>query len=253
MNHPLLPKLKKLRLGGMAQTLDDRSRQAQEKGLTPTEFLALLLDDEHERRGQDGFRRAVKEAGLEEGKTLSSFDFGTSQVSKGLIMDLAMCRYVEKGAGILFYGGTGTGKSHLAQGLAYEGIKKGYKALYRPTHVLLGAVNGSRSDGSYQRLRHRLANVEILILDDFGLVPLTTQGAEDLYEIIRDRYERKSIILTSNRDPGEWMEIFKNDLLGSAALDRLTHHSQEVKLTGPSYRQEERRRRQKKAGDRPPS
>lgn len=248
MDHPLMPKLKKLRLGGMVETLDQRSKQAQEKGLTPTEFLTLLLDDEHERRDQEGYRRAVKESGLEEGKTLSAFDFAVSMVSKALVMDLAMCRFVENGMGVMFHGDTGTGKSHLAQGLAYEGIKKGYKALYRPTHVLLSAVNGSRADGSYQRIRHRLANVDILVLDDFGLVPITSQGAEDLYELIRDRYERKSIILTSNRHPDEWMEVFQNPLLGSAALDRLTHHSHEVKLTGPSYRQEDRKKRMKKGG-----
>lgn len=246
MDHPLLPKLKKLRLGGMVQTLEQRSKQAQEKSLTPVEFLTLLLDDEHERRGQEGYRRAVLESGLEEGKTLSTFDFAVSPVSKSLIMDLALCRFVEQGMGVLFHGGTGTGKSHLAQGLAYEGIKRGYKALYRPTHVLFSALQGARADGTYSRLRNRLANVDILILDDFGLMPLTLQGGQDLFELIRDRYERKSIILTSNRDPEEWMDMFQNPLLGSAGLDRLTHHAHEVKLTGPSYRQEDRKKRVKK-------
>jgi len=242
LTHPLLPKLKILNLSGMAQSLDPRAHNAQEQSLSPLEFLALLLDDEIERREQSRLRRRIQEAGLEEGKTLARFDFAAApQAPKALLSDLALCRFVARAENIVFAGPSGTGKSHLAQALAYEAIKQGYKALYRPMHQILGALHAARADGTFARLRARLLRADVLVLDDFGLLPLTPQNAEDLYEIIRERYEQRSILMTSNRAPEEWAEVFGNPLLASAALDRLTHHVHVLRLTGASYRQRHKR------------
>jgi len=139
----------------------------------------------------------------------------------------------------------------------------GNKFLYRPVHRLLGKLYAGRADETFHKVYTNILRVDMLILDDFGLVPLSTSGAQDLfavpaqvslYEIIRDRYKRKSIILTSNRAPKEWAEVFGNSLLASAALDRLTHHSHFIsggvvsrinyytpRMTGESYRQRQRR------------
>jgi DNA replication protein DnaC len=135
----------------------------------------------------------------------------------------------------------GLAKPHLAQGLGYEAIKRGYRVLYRPLHHLVGRLYASRADGTFHKVYTNILRVDVLILDNFGLVLLSTRGVEDVYEIIRDRYECKSIILTSNRAPEEWAEVFGNLLLASAALDRLTHHSQFIEMTGESYRQRQRR------------
>jgi len=246
LTHPLLPKLKALRLSGILDTLDQRAQTAQEQSLAPIEFLALLLDDELERREQNRMHQRIKESGIEENRTLTRFDFAAApHVPKTLMADLALCRFVERGENVLFCGPTGTGKSHLAQALMQEAIKRGYRALSRPTHTLLTGLHASRADGTYAKFRHRVMNVDVLLLDDFGLVPLPAQAAEDLYEIIRERYERRSILLTSNRAPEEWSEVFGNPLLASAALDRLTHHAHIITITGTSYRQRKKKPTQK--------
>lgn len=238
LTHPLMPKLKTLRLSGMLLTLEQRTETARERSLSPLEFLALLLDDEIERREQGRLRSRIKEAGLDETKTLARFDFTASpQAPRTLLADLALCQFVERAENLLFIGPTGTGKSHLAQALAHEAIRRGYRALYRPVHTLLGTLHASRADGTHARLRSRLVQVDLLVLDDFGLLPLSAQAVEDLYELIRERYERRPILLTSNRAPDEWAEVFGNPLLASAALDRLTHHAHILTLTGQSYRQ----------------
>lgn len=244
--HPLLPRLKRLRLSGMLHTLEERVRSAESAGMPYVEFLGLLLDDEHERRRQNVFRLHVEDAGIEDGKTISRFDFSAApNVPKTLIHDLATCRFVERNENVLFIGGTGTGKSHLAQALAFEAIRRDHRALFHSTQKLLGVLNAARADGTFHRLRAKLVNVALLVLDDFGLVPLSAQGAEDFYDLIRERYERRSTIITSNRDQEEWPEVFANPLLSSAALDRLTHHAHVIELDGESYRQFERRRNQR--------
>jgi DNA replication protein DnaC len=141
------------------------------------------------------------------------------------------------------YGGaTGVGRSHLANSTAFEAIKRGYRAVIRPTSALLAELHASRADGSYLRKIARLDLADLLALDDFGLRPLSAQGVDDLYEIISRRYERRSMIITSNRALEEWAELFGNDLLASAALDRLTHHAHTLVVRGRSYRQMGRRK-----------
>jgi DNA replication protein DnaC len=243
MTHPLLPKLRLLKLGGMVQTLDVRASQAVERQLAPVEFLALLLDDELERRSQQRLARHLAQSGCDAHKTLAHFDFAaTPGVNRSFIMDLAACTFIGRHENLLLCGPTGVGKSHLANGLAIEAMKRNLRVLSRPLQRLLTDLHAARANGSYPRLLTRILTVDLLVLDDFGLQPLSPQAAQDLYEIISERYERGSLIITSNRAFEEWAEVFGNELLASAALDRLTHHAHTLIIRGDSYRQRDRRK-----------
>jgi DNA replication protein DnaC len=243
LTHPLLPKLRQLKLSGMLLTLDLRAEQATQRSLTPTEFFALLLDDELERRNQQRQRRRLATSGCDPQKSLTQFDFAAAPgVNRSLIQELATCAFIPRHENVLLCGATGLGKSHLANGLACEALKRDFRVLSRPTHRLLADLYAARANGTYQRLLARVLNVHLLILDDFGLQPLSPQGIQDLYEIISERYERGAIIITSNRAFEEWAELFANDLVASAALDRLTHHAHMLVIHGQSYRQRQRRK-----------
>jgi DNA replication protein DnaC len=243
MTHPLLPKLRQLKLDGMVQTLDVRASQAIERQLAPVEFLALLLDDELERRSQQRLARHMAQSGCDTHKTLAHFDFAaTPGVNRSYIMDLAACTFIGRHENLLLCGPTGVGKSHLANGLAIEAMKRDLRVLSRPVQRLLADLHAARANGSYPRLLARVLTVDLLVLDDFGLQPLSAQAAQDLYEIISERYESGSLIMTSNRAFEEWAEVFGNELLASAALDRLTHHAHTLIIRGESYRQRDRRK-----------
>jgi DNA replication protein DnaC len=220
MTHPLLPKLRELDLSGM---------------------VALLLDDELERRSQQRLARRFAESGCDEQKTLAAFDFAAAPgVQRSLVQDLATCAFLARHENILLCGPTGVGKSHLANALACAALKRDYRVLARSLHRLLADLQAARATGAYNRLWARVVTCDLLVLDDFGLQALTPQAGQDLYEIISERYERRSLILTSNRALSEWAEVFNNDLLASAALDRLTHHAHTLVIQGESYRQRSR-------------
>jgi len=243
LSHPLLPKLKELRLSGMVDSLEERAELAREQKLSPVEFLALMIDDEIERRRQKRQSRMERSAGFESLRLLSGFDFSAvPTLDRALVLDMATCSFIGRHENWLICGPTGVGKTHLATAIGLEAIRRDLNVLSSSTHKLLGELFAARADGSYPRLLHKIVSADLVILDDLGLRPITAQGAEDLYEIIQHRYERGSILLTSNRSPSEWPELFGDSLLASAALDRLTHHARVTIITGESYRQRQRRK-----------
>ena len=243
MSHPLLPKLRQLRLSGILNTLDVRVSQAVDQQLAPLEFLALLLDDELERRNQQRQILRLTQSGCDSSKTLAHFDFSAAPgINRILIQDLASCVFIQRHENLLICGPTGVGKSHLANAIAIEAIQRGYRVSSKSTHRLLHDLQIGRANGSYAYMFNRILSRDLLILDDFGLQPISPQAAQDLYEIITERYEHGSLIITSNRAFEEWGEIFSNDLLASAALDRLTHHAHTLVIRGDSYRQRGRRK-----------
>lgn len=137
---------------------------------------------------------------------------------------------------VLICGQTGVGKSHLAQALAHEAARQGFDILFASAHQMLQHIHAGRADGSAERRLASYLKPQLLVLDDFGLKPLPPSGPVDLYDVVDGRYEHGSIVVTSNRAPDEWPELFADPLLASAALDRLIHRAAVVLISGRSYR-----------------
>jgi DNA replication protein DnaC len=243
LTHQLIPYLKQLRLSGILDTLESRNRQAIDGQWSFIEFLARLLEDEVERRGQKQLALRLRRATVNSTKTLESFDFTFNpSVKRQQVLQLASCDYIRQKHNVLICGPSGVGKSHLSQALAHEACRQGFDVLFVNTHKMLQHIHGGRADGSLERRQQLYLRPDLLVLDDFGLKPLTSPAPEDLYDIINERYEKGSIMLTSNRAPAEWPDLFGNPLLASAGLDRLAHHAEVVVIPGQSYRAQGRKK-----------
>ena len=246
LSHQLVPQLKLLRLSGILDTLERRQQEAIQGQWSYTDFLQRLLEDEVERRTQKQLGLRLRRAGLHPAKTLETFDFDFNpSIHRQQILHLAECDFVREHRNVILCGPTGTGKSHLAQALGHEACRKGAQALLVDTDKMLKHLHGGRADGSWERRLTTYLRADLLLLDDFGLKPLSPPGPEDLYDVINERYEQGSIILTSNRAPAEWPELFGDPLLASAGLDRLAHRAEVVVIRGDSYRAKDRRKLEK--------
>lgn len=233
----LVPLLKKLRMSGVLQSLEVRVRQAVDDQLSHEEFLVRLLHDEVDRRDAKHLEQRIRRAAFDTYKTLEDFDFHFNpDVPKTKIVDLATCAFVERHENVLLVGRTGTGKSHIAQALGQRACRAGHHVLFSPVTDMLKQLRAARADGTHDRRLLRFTSVDVLILDDLGLRPLATDEAADLYEVIRPRYQRGAIVLTSNRDVQELGSLFGDPLLASAAMDRLLHDAHVLVFEGDSYR-----------------
>ncbi len=233
----LVPVLKKLRLSGVLNTLDLRVRQAVDDDLSHIEFFYRVLHDEVERREAKQLQLRMARARFESTKGLEAFDFRFNpKIPKARFVDLCTCNFIERQENVCLIGPAGVGKSHLAQTIGKRACRAGHSVLYTPTSRLLDQLRASRADHSYDRVMAKFTGVDVLIVDDLGLRPLRGQEPEDLYELIRRRYERASTIVTSNRAIEEWFPLFNDDLLASAAMDRLLHHAHVVVMEGDSFR-----------------
>lgn len=233
----IVPVLKKLRMSGVLQTMELRTQQAADDNQPYEEFLYLLLSDEVERRESKQLQLRLRRAQFDHDKTLESFNFTFNpKIQKSNIVDLATCHFIERNENVLLVGPSGVGKSHIAQALGHRACRAGYSCQYTSAKKLLTELRASRADNSYDRRLQRYASPDLLIIDDLGLMPLRQDEPEDLYEIIRLRYERGALIVTSNRSVEEWTPLFGDALMASAAMDRLLHHAHIIEMPGNSYR-----------------
>lgn len=237
LKHQLAAQLRQLRLSGVLETLENRNRQAIDNHWSYVEFLTRLFEDEIERRSQKQLTLRLRRATLNTTKTLEGFDFTFNpHINRQQILNLAACDFIREKRNTLICGPTGVGKTHLAQALGQEAARQGFDVLLVSVQKLLSHLNGGRADGSLERRLATYLRPDLLILDDFGLKPIQPPGPEDLYDVINERYEKGSILLTSNRAPSEWPDIFLDPLLASAGLDRLLDRAEVVIIRGASFR-----------------
>jgi DNA replication protein DnaC len=233
----LVPVLKKLRLSGVLQTLDLRTKEAVDADLSHSEFLFRLCSDEVDRRDAKQLEVRMRRASFETTKRLDDFEWSFNpKIPKSRIIDLATCNFVEKRENILLIGPAGVGKSHIAQALGERACRAGHTVLYVTAHRMLSQLRASRADQGYDKRLLRYTAPDLLVVDDLGLRPLEGDEPIDLYEVIRGRYEQASMVITSNRAIEEWYPLFRDDLMASAAMDRLLHHAHVVVMEGNSYR-----------------
>lgn len=233
----LVPILKKLRLSGVLQTLDLRTKEAVDGSLSHTEFLFRLCSDEVERREAKQLELRMRRASFDGLKRLEDFQWSFNpQIPKAKIIDLATCHFVPRKENVIFTGPAGVGKSHITQAIGERACRMGHSVLCTSAHRMLSELRAARADQTYDKKLLRLTSPDVLVIDDLGLRPLELDEPIDLYEIIRQRYEVGSMIITSNRALEEWYPLFLDDLMASAAMDRLLHHSHVVIMDGDSYR-----------------
>jgi DNA replication protein DnaC len=241
MNEALRTALKELRLSGTAQSLEVRLQEAAGNGLTHTEFLELVLQDELLVRKERQIQRRVKAAMFRELKTLEDFDWQfNSSIKRKQIFDLASCRFIRERRDCLFLGPPGTGKSHLVQAIGYQAIKSSFTVRYRS---IFDAVRDFLQDEAFagqENLMARYLKPDLLIIDDMGIKQLPKRSGEYLFEIIMRRYETKSTVMTSNRPLEDWGKLLGDVPSATAILDRFLHHAEIISITGPSYRLKDR-------------
>ncbi len=230
--------LRKLRLSGMADTLEIRLLEAQSEKEAPIDFVSALVGDELVRREDRLLERRIKQARFRDAnKTLDSFDFGfNSKTNRKLVFELATSRFISQCEDVLLLGPPGTGKSHIVQAIGHSAIGNGYRVYYREAHTLIEDLVDATLDERRKKYMADLTSVPLLIIDDLGMRQLPVSAAEDLLEIIMRRYERASTILTSNRPVEDWGKLLGDTAAVTAMLDRLLHHAHILKCGPKSWR-----------------
>lgn len=237
MNENLQSALRKLRLSGLAQSLEIRLQEAAGHSLSHGEFLELILQDELAIRGERLIERRVKAAAFRELKTIDQFDFAFNpSIKKQQIYELATCRFIREARDVLWMGPPGVGKSFLVQAIGYQAIKSGLLVYYRSVFdVVRDFLQDEAFDGE-EKILARYLKPDLLIVDDMGMKQLPKRSGEFLFEIIMRRHELKSTMMTSNRPLEDWGKLVGDVPAATAILDRFLHHAELININGKSYR-----------------
>jgi len=235
--HPTLDKIEQLRLFGMAKALREQLQNHKATALNFEERLGLLVDREMTERENRRLASRLKTAKLRISAAIEDIDFRQPRgLDKSLLLSLASNKWITEHHNLLIIGPTGVGKSYLACALSHKACRDGHLVLYQRLPRLLEELALSHHDGRYRKLMKSLLKADLLVLDDFGLSPLTTEQQRDLLEIIEDRYDRRSTLVTSQMPVKHWHDILADPTLADAILDRLVHNAYKIELKGESMR-----------------
>jgi len=230
-------KLNAMKLYGMVQALRMCLSQPQEAPLSPADLVGVLADAEWTHRENRKLEGRLKQARFRLPACLEDIDYQASRgLSKAVVLDLASSRWVTAHQNVILTGATGVGKSYLACALGQKACRDGHTVVYRRASRLFDELAIARADGTLPHLLKRIAKAEVLILDDFGLEPLGAAQRKDLLEVLDDRYNLSSTVITSQLEPKDWHPLIGDPTLADAICDRLVHNAHRLKLGGESMR-----------------
>lgn len=233
----LVAALKRLRLGGLLPTLSERLTLAEKESTPLEDLLLMLLTDEISRRDTTAATRRAEEAGLDPDMVLERWD-KTAKVTydRRVMNELASLRFVEDRRNVVILGPVGVGKTFLANALGHICCRAGFHVRLLRADVLLRMLKQSRMDNSRDALMTQLGTVDVLVIDDFALEPMTREESRDIYQLFVERNARLSTVVTSNRDTAEWIAAFDDALLAQSAVDRFKNNAFDLVVDGESYR-----------------
>lgn len=231
-----------LKLPFVQQHFQQLASDAAQKQWSHLEFLGRLLEGEVAQRQQRGTQRRIRDARFPVTKTLEQFDFTwPSKINRPQVQNLFRLKFIEEKANSIFVGGVGLGKSHLSNALGYAACLAGYRVLFTTAIDIINNLSAAHNAGRFVQELRKYLKVDLLVMDELGYLPIDKHGADLLFQIISQRYERGAIVVTANKVFKQWASIFNNDsTLTSAILDRLLHHSETVIIEGKSYRMKDR-------------
>jgi DNA replication protein DnaC len=248
LNLPLLKaNLKQLRLPTILAECEKLAREAAESNQTYEEYLLRLTESEVSTRAANALASRIRQASFPVEKDLDSYDFSASpSINKQKILELSRCEWIAKHSNTCFIGQPGTGKTHVAIALGMAACRAGYKVRFFTAASLVNRLEEAQKQYQLDRLLTQLDRTDLLICDELGYLSFSRTGAELLFQVFADRYERKSLLITSNLPFSDWGQIFQGERMTAALLDRLTHHCEIFQMNGESYRFRESMK--KKAG-----